>query len=375
MVVTLAFRNLVHDRTRLALTLIGIAVAIILVGTQMGLMLGFNRMISGVLDHAHVELWIVPPGTDAFDDPAVMGMSERYAALAVSGVETVTPVVVGFAEWQLRGSGTATVIVVGSDLQSGALEPWNLVDGNVSSLAASGTVAVDQAYASDLGVSRIGDTAKIEGTPVKVSAITSGIRSFTTSPYVFAGLDQARVYLGISPDKTTYLAVKVAAGADIQAVRDRIGARIKKAEVLTTAEFRRRNVWRWLFETGAGAVLLSGIILGLCVGSFIVAQTLYASINDHLKEFATLRAMGSSKSLLRRVVYCQAGLSAGLATLLATIAVALLSHATAHSALPILINLPLAALLVLLCLGMSIAAAAMTVAKVTRIQPVTVFAR
>ena len=52
----------------------------------------------------------------------------------------------------------------------------------------------------------------------------------------------------------------------------------------------------------------------------IVAQTLYSSTKDHLDEFATLRAMGSSNGYIYNVIIYQALLNAvigfGLATLI-----------------------------------------------------------
>ena len=375
MIATLAFRNLVHDRARFALTLIAISISIMLVGAQMGLMLGFGRMISGVLDHAKVDLWIVPVGTTAFDDPALIDISERYSALAIAGVESISPLIVGFAEWRRAEGGSVSVIVLGSDTNSEALRPWSIVSGAPTQLREAEAVSIDQAYALDLGISTIGDLATIEGKPARVGAITTGIRSFTTSPYVFTSLEQARAYLSVPAAKTTYLAVKLSRGVDIQAVQSRIAARLKRAEVLTTAEFRARNVDRWMFSTGAGALLLSGIVLALSIGSFIVAQTLYASINEHLKEFATLRALGSSKGFLRSVIFCQAGLSAIFSAGMAAIGIAMLIFATAGSALPIILTPAIAELLLALSLGMSIVAAALTVTKVSRVQPAAVFSR
>ena len=58
----------------------------------------------------------------------------------------------------------------------------------------------------------------------------------------------------------------------------------------------------WLFDTGAGAALLGSAILGIIVGTIIVAQTLYSSTKDHLKEFATLRAIGSSRGYILKVI-------------------------------------------------------------------------
>ncbi len=58
-----------------------------------------------------------------------------------------------------------------------------------------------------------------------------------------------------------------------------------------------RNLDYWLFGTGAGVALLGGALLGLIIGTVVVAQTLYSSTKDHLTEFATLRALGSSSDL------------------------------------------------------------------------------
>ena len=80
--------------------------------------------------------------------------------------------------------------------------------------------------------------------------------------------------------------------------------------MLTPAEFRERSRSFWLFGTGAGAALFAGALLGVIVGTVIVAQTLYSSTKDHLNEFATLRAIGSSRRYIYKVIICQALLSA-----------------------------------------------------------------
>jgi hypothetical protein len=46
MILTLAFRNLFHDRIRLAVTLVGILFSIVLVAVQLGLYLGASKMIT-----------------------------------------------------------------------------------------------------------------------------------------------------------------------------------------------------------------------------------------------------------------------------------------------------------------------------------------
>ena len=77
-------------------------------------------------------------------------------------------------------------------------------------------------------------------------------------------------------------------------MRSQLKANISDVEVLTSAEFRDRSLRQWLFRTGAGLALIGGAVLGIMVGTVIVAQTLYSSTKDHLNEFATLRALDKS---------------------------------------------------------------------------------
>jgi putative ABC transport system permease protein len=59
LVLTLASRNLFQDRLRFIATLIGIVFSVVLVMAQMGLYLGFGRMVTAMIDHAAADLWVV----------------------------------------------------------------------------------------------------------------------------------------------------------------------------------------------------------------------------------------------------------------------------------------------------------------------------
>ena len=312
LVLTLASRNLFQDRLRFTATLIGIVFSVVLVMVQMGLYLGFGRMVTAMIDHASAALWIVASGTKSFEDPSVLDTRIRNRVLAINGVADVAPVVIGFADWRLPGGGggggggMTPVFVVGSDLKAGGLLPWNVVEGSVQALTAPGTVAIDRSYYHRLGVSGIGSTAEIRGQPVRVAAVTDGIRSFTTTPYVFCDIEHARSYIGLPARKTSHFLVWLKPGAEIDRVRQDIRATIPGVEALTPGQFRSRSRSFWLFGTGAGAALFGGALLGVIVGTVIVAQTLYSSTKDHLYEFATLRAIGCSNRYIYKVIAGQA---------------------------------------------------------------------
>ncbi|TMJ51721.1 MAG: FtsX-like permease family protein [Alphaproteobacteria bacterium] len=372
---TLASRNLFYDRLRFIATLVGIVFSVILVMIQMGLFLGFGHMVSTMIDHASTDLWVVPRGAKCFEDSPLLDLKMRDRIAAVSGVTATIPLVIGFSDWRLESGEVTPVFIVGTDLRDGALQPWNVVGGNVQALSERGAVAVDRSYFDRLGVTGVGSTAEIRGHHVRVVAITDGIRSFATTPYVFVDLKSARSYTGTLNDRASNLLVRLNPAADREKVLQAVRAQAGDAEVLTPDEFRSRSRSFWLFGTGAGAALFAGALLGVIVGTVIVAQTLYSSTKDHLSEFATLRAMGSSNRYIYNVIIYQALLNAVIGFAIAAGLGAVVVQITAKSALPIVITPWLMAALAVLTVVMCVASAIGAIVRVVRIDPATVFMR
>ena len=375
MAVKLAYRNLFHDRVSLIVTLTGIVFSVVLVAVQCGLYIGSERMIAAMLDGSKGDLWVVPLGTKSFDDPSLLTGHEKYSVLSSAGVTGSEELVVGFAAWRKPKGGSTAVLLVGSDHKDGSLKPWNLVDGGIGDLEAPFTVAVDDTYFAELGVKKNGDTAEINGVRVRIAAVTHGIRSFTTLPYVFTSLKQARMLLDAGSNQASYTLVNVDPGSDIEDVREELKARLQDREILTQAEFRNRSVDYWLFQTGAGSALIAGAALGMIVGIVIVAQTLYSSTKDHINEFATLRALGASAGYIHKVILIQALLSAIVGYAIGMALSLLVIWASKDSTLYIVMTPGLALLLFALTIGMCAIAAVSAIFKVTRIDPAGVFSR
>ena len=373
MILTLAFRNLFHDRIRLAVTLVGILFSIVLVAVQLGLYLGASNMITANIDHAKADLWITVFGAKSFEDGGMLLTSrERHQALATPGVKAVIPLIVRFAEWRKPEGGSTRVVIVGTDAEDGGLTPFNLVNGTWEDIKAPEAVAVDRTYFNELGIKGLGDTAQIANGRVRVRALTDGVRSFTQSPYTYTTLNRARSLFGDS-DGTTFYLVQTQPGANIEKVRQDLKGRLEGAEVLTQAEFRDRSLKQWLFRTGAGVALIGGALLGSLVGTVIVAQTLYSSTKDHLGEFATLRALGSSSGYIHQVILAQAGISAVVGYALGISIALTILVLSKNTALPMVMTPGLAFWLFTLTVGMCAISALSAIVKVTKIDPATVF--
>ena len=377
MTLTLAFRNLFHDRVRLAVTLVGILFAIVLIAVQLGLYLGARQIIASTIDHAKGDIWIMAYGNKNFEEAQPINQRARFVALATPGVASVIPMITSFVDWKKPDGGTANIVIVGADPEDGGLVPWDVVEGDVASLGTRDAVIIDKSYLEDLGVSGVGASAQINGNRVRVVGLTDGIRSFTTTPFVFTTFARGRSLLGMAPDQITYGLVQLAPGANAESVRATLQGLLPDLQVMTKEEFRNRSLDHWMLATGAGVALIGGAILGLIVGTVIVAQTLYSSTKDHLNEFATLRALGSSAGYIHRVILSQAALSAALGYGLGMAIALLIIYVTESMALPLPIVMTpgLAVLLFALTLFMCAISAIAAISKVTRIDPAMVFSR
>ncbi len=375
MVAKLAYRNLFHDRMSFFVTIVGIVFSVVLVAVQSGIYLGSQKKISAVIDAAPADLWVIPLGTKSYDDPSFLSGRERHMALSTPGVENSEDMVVSFARWRKPEGGTNTVLLIGTAGDSPKALPWNILEGSRQALEAPDTVAIDQSYFKDLGVTKLGEHAELNGASVELVAITKRIRSFTTLPFVFTSIEEARRLSGADQNQASYQRVTLSPNADPETVRAELERRLPDTEVLTQDEFRKRSQNYWLFQTGAGAALIAGAVLGLIVGIVIVAQTLYSSTKDHINEFATLRALGAGAGYIVKVILMQAVLSGFIGYVLGMVLALLAIRAAQDTKLTIIMTPELAGGLFAVTIGMCIFAAISAIIKVVRIDPAVVFSR
>ncbi len=370
---TLAIRNLIHDRVRLGVTIVGIVFAIVLMNIQLGLLLGFIRTTSGIISHSGVDLWIMAPGTTNVDQAIPIAKRKVTQALAVPGVAQAAEYIVEFVHVKKPDGSAESALIVGFDPTAGFGGPWQVVTGDSEALRRPNAVMIDELYQEKLGVSNPGQVIEINGIRARVVGFTRGVRSFTQSPYVFTSAKNARDYAGLRKDYTKFVLVKLQAGTRIADVRQMLEARVPDAEVLGTSEFAHRTAFYWMFTTGAGASLLIAAVLGLLVGIVVVSQTLYATTMEHLPEFGTLRAIGAPSRFVYGVIVRQAIVS-GLIGYAIALTISLVLLIAARSSGPaILLPWQLAMAMLLLTLVMCVGAAMISIKKVIRLEPSVVF--
>jgi putative ABC transport system permease protein len=370
---SLARRNLLHDKVRLTVTLTGVVFAVVLITVQLGLFIGFASTTSNISDHSKADLWITAKGLRNFDQPAPFSERKLYQARAIPGVEQAEKYIVQFNRWKRPDGGEEGVGIIGFDLESGLGGVYNITAGSIDDLKSADTVMVDEQYLKKLGVTAIGQTVEINQHRARIVGFTKDVRSFTTNPRIFTSFKNALNYGRMAEDQTSYILVKAAADVDLQQLKRDLLARLEDIEVYTTAEFSRKTQIYWMFSTGAGIGILIAAAMGLIVGVVVVAQTIYATTIDHLKEFGTLKAMGASNGYIYRVIIKQAMLAATIGYAFGISVSYLVVNASKNGGAEIKLPIEMSVVMFFLTFLMCIAASVVSINKVTRLDPAMVF--
>jgi putative ABC transport system permease protein len=344
------------------------------------MLLGLVRNASLLIDQSPADIWVSTVDVKTFDFATPFDERKHYRLEAIPGVERVEEFNVTYSVWKLPSGGNANCQVIAFDDRGSLAAPLNLVEGSIAALHNQDAVIIDEGEREKLGNVQLGDSVEIMEHRARVVGFTRGMRSFTTTPYIFTSLSRGAHYGWLISDpqlaggkKSIYFLVKVKPGVDIDTVRAAIMANIPGVEANTRSAFSFRTRKYWLIETGVGLGFLAAAVLGLLVGGVIVSQILYAMTMEKLPEFGVMKALGASMTEISRVVLDQ-GLICGGVGLLLGIAI---SYGVGRAAaavgtsveIPPVLLVCVGVLTALLCAG----AALLSIIRLRRIEPGMVF--
>ena len=376
----LARKLLFHDRLRFAVAIAGVSVSVMLVLVQVGLYFGFMDTASSLIDHSRADLWVGKKSNESFEFATPFDERALYKVASVPGVAHAERVVMNFAQCKLADGGDLGVQIVGIEAalettpgHRPLLAPWNVVAGDARRLAEPGAIVLDRTEYPKLKIDRVGHTTEIAGVRAEVVALTSGIRSFTTSPIVFTDLRTARSYLPqLGAEPVTYVLVEVAPGARIADVQARINA-LPHLAAYTTAQMSARTRSYWSTRTGVGAGFFTTAVLGIIVGFVVVGQILYSGTLQYIREYGTLKAMGAQNGAVVRVILAQAMISAALGFAVGAPLAMAMRAAMRGANLTVALTPPLYAATAAITTVMCAFAALLSIVKVLRLDPASVF--
>ncbi len=239
----LAWRNLIYDRFRFTVTIIGIAFAVFLMIFQGSLLAGFLRAAAKGVTATDCDLWISARGVQCFEFATPLPSRFREIALGVPGIMTVHRMALGFAVWQRPSGIGQTILLIGAETGIGNNFPLPRLS-DAASATVPEAILVDESNAQLLEAVNL-PAIEVNHRRAHTEKIISGFGSFFGSPYVFTTYTDAVKYLRTEPEETSYLILKVTDRSNVQEVKQRLQQKLPEVDVWTKEEFARRAQIFW----------------------------------------------------------------------------------------------------------------------------------
>ena len=310
----LATRQLFFERARLLSAIAGVMFAALLVFMQLGFRAALFDSATRLYAAMQAELFLMNPLTMASFRPEALPRIRAHQSLALPEVAQAVPVYLSQAAWRSPETGAKRAIqLIGFDVEAGAMR-FEGLDKIADALR-----QVDAAGFDVRSRPEFGDVAKklAEGGPFEVQignrmmrivgVVEIGPSFGADGNLVMSEVNFRRVVRGRDPSNVDLIAIRLVPGADVQAAKERLKALLPgDVLVLTQTELVAHERHYWETATAIGFIFGFGSIMGLIVGMVIVYQILFSDIANHLREYATLKAIGYSNFYLARVVMASA---------------------------------------------------------------------
>ncbi|PMB03916.1 ABC transporter permease [Fischerella thermalis CCMEE 5273] len=312
--IPLAWLQLTREKSRMIVAMAGIAFSNILMFMQ----LGFEGALYDSAARFHTtlkaDLVMISPRSKSLAYMRQFSSRRLYQISGFEGVNSVSPVYVDFADWKNPvNADYRAIFVFGFEPEKPV---FNLpeVNQNLNKLKLPDTVLFDRSSRSEYGPI----AAQFERDNQVLTEISNyrikTVGLFTLGPSFAADgnlitSDQnfLRLFRNRRSGEIDIGLITLKPGVDKQKVLNNLVAKLPKdVRILTYQGFIEFEKEYWRTSTPIGFMFALGTGMGFIVGIVIVYQILFTDVNEHLAEYATLKAMGFTDNYLLRVVFQEA---------------------------------------------------------------------
>lgn len=303
---SLALHNLLKDKTRFALSVSGVALAVLLILLLGGFLSGMNAQITAYLDHAPGSLVVAQDGVRNLLGATSLLPPGADGDVKAKGAAEIAPILSQFIILDLHEKKQPAYLV-GYDPERGG-GPWRLAAGREP--RRDNEVVFDNVLARRHGIA-IGDTVEILDRDFTVVGVSDGTTSWMTS-FIFVRKTAAETLLR-APGATSFLLVTPSDRLTPEVLRDRLSA-LSGAEATLKSEMTANDLKLFARFFSAPLQLMTGI--AFLVGALVVGLVIYTATVERRREYGVLKAIGARNRTLYGVVAAQAFIASGIGSAL-----------------------------------------------------------
>ena len=382
----LAWLQLKRQPVRYLVAVTGIGFAALLMYMQLGFQSGLLKSATKFYNALETDLVLISPATVNSGSYQQFPQSQLAQALGIEGIrETIPLYIANINAQQLDGIKPTSLRMIGYDPDLRVLDVPAINDQS-DKLKTPGFVLFDT-LGSRIKTGPVGQTFKAGGPLDMISSDfekTFRIKGLFSLGSTFVadsnliGSDATALQLAsrqINLGEISLGLIRVDNPSDIPRVQNDLRALYgDEIQVLTKPQLIKQERNYWNNVSSFGVIFGFGTIMGLLVGGVVVYQVLYTDVSDHLKEYATLKAMGFSSQFILVVVIQEAILLGVSAFIPATlVSAALYAGLSAVSGIELQMSADKSLLVGALTISTCAIASAIAIRKLSDADPASVF--
>lgn len=308
--IPLAWYNLRYQRSRLLVAVAGVSFAVLLIFMNLGFLGALVNTTTNFYSQFNGDIFLISPQSLEISTTKAFARERLYQVAGIEGVDRAMPLYADYALWKNpQTKRSRAMFAYGFSLADPVfLMPELNTPGAIAALQQPYTTFIDRRSRPEFGPQTVGLTTEAERLRITIvgqydlgggfAADGTLIMSDQNFRRYFAPRSLAQVNLGL---------VLLKPGADLgrvrAAIRDRLPADV---DVYSKTEIILKESQYWIQTTSIGFIFGLGVVVSLVVGTVIVYQVLYTDIRDHLREYATLKAIGYTGGYLFKTVIQEA---------------------------------------------------------------------
>ncbi|WP_210516044.1 ABC transporter permease [Hymenobacter terricola] len=369
-----AFRFVTYDRSNLLGILAGIVVSVVMIGLELSTFNGMLSNVQGLARQYPDYVWVVNAKTQSAQQLLNVDVRVGRELASLPGVRAVHPLVLVAGSGKSPAGAKLSMQLIGIQAPDylGAARQY-AAGTNLNDLINEGAVIVNQTDVPKLNGIRVGDHFTINDQRVYLSGLSVGLAGFGSS-YAITTLERARQLSGLSLHFVSAYLVSLDTTQTPRAeVLRRINAEIGPVRALTGRQLGTETARYMLTTSNVVASFLLMVVFSVVGGFAIVALTLYSSVNDRIRDYGTIKAIGGGNGLIRRLILLQALFYATGGFVVAGGLLLLMKAATAGGEMEMTFPAWVVGALVGVTLFISLVSSLIAMRRITKLEPVQIF--
>lgn len=370
-----AFRFMIYDLSKMVGILFGIVISVFLMGSQLGIFGSMTGAAIGIAKFNQKSIWVVNENTQNANQLLLMDARIGRELASIPNITKVSPILVSGGSAKFPNGNKLSVTLIGSkgpDFIGGA---DILLDGASNQLLFNeGAIIADVADKPTFpNQGPVGTYLQINDHRVYIAAYTKGHAGFGGSN-IYTSIERARSLTSIKSTQVSAFLVEFDStkSTDNQIIQS-IDSQIPFTKAYLGKDFADKTLAYMMSTSNIMVSFGSMVLFALIAGFVIVGLTLFSSVNDRIRDYGTIKAMGGNNGLIRKLILYQAFLYATIGFAFAYSLLLMFKMAVGSGRMTISYSPALIAFLIFVTFLISVCGSLFALRKIVKLEPVQIF--